>query len=79
VQVPVSDVARQQPLQVADDIAGAARATGVSLEGDDGRQPAIDGWAELGKTLQYLGEQVRAALGERVAKSTGAPRSGRRP
>ena len=66
--MPVGDIARQQPLQVADDFAGAARATGVSLEGDHGRQPAVDGRAELGKSLQNLGEQVRAALGEGVGK-----------
>src|SRR3990172_4307524 len=68
VQVPVGDIARQQPAQIAADFAGFTLATAVSLVGDDRRQAALHCRPEAGEALQDLGQQGGAALGERIGE-----------
>ena len=68
MHVTIADIARQQALQIAQDLGLRALPTGKAIEGDHRRQPAIHRRADLGKALHHLGEQVRAALGERVGK-----------
>ncbi len=64
--MPVGDIAWEQAHQVGKDLSWGALPSGQPVEGDDSGQAGFHRKAESAEAVHHLGEEVRAALWERI-------------